>query len=209
MSIPDAIDEMRWAKQNGACGLFLRGLEGNRRLSDPYFFPLYDEAVRLDFPLCIHSANGSHTVYDFYHGEIGMCKFKLATLGAFHSLVVEEVPHRFPGLRLGMIECRAQWIPFMVKDVLFRYRQVGRDVPSDFLKYWQFWVACQTDDDLPYILKYTSADRLLIGSDYGHADPAAELDALRHLRQEGQVSPSTIDKILVDNPKVFYGFSND
>jgi predicted TIM-barrel fold metal-dependent hydrolase len=209
MSIPDAIDEMRWAKQNGACGLFLRGLEGDRRLSDPYFFPLYDEAARLDFPLCIHSANGSHAVYDYYHNETGMCKFKLTTLGAFHSLVNEAVPHRFPGLRLGMIECRASWIPFFVKDMNFRNRRDGKDSPEDFLTHWQFWVACQTDDDIAYLLNYASPERFIIGTDYGHADPAAELDALRRLRREGQVPASVIDKILMDNPAVFYGFNKE
>ena len=43
-----ALEEARFAKDNGACGIFVRGLEGDKRLSDSYFFPLYEAAGRLD-----------------------------------------------------------------------------------------------------------------------------------------------------------------
>ena len=59
MSIDAAIAEARFAKENGGCGLFTRGLVDNRRLSDPYFFPLYEEADRLDLPICIHIGSGT------------------------------------------------------------------------------------------------------------------------------------------------------
>ena len=44
------------------------------------------------------------------------------------------------------------------------------------------FVACQTDDDLPYVLKYAGENCLMIGSDYGHADNASELLALAKLK---------------------------
>src|SRR5512142_531213 len=59
LSMGKVADELRFGKENGACGVFMRGLEGDRSLSDPYFFPLYEEASRLGLPICIHSANGS------------------------------------------------------------------------------------------------------------------------------------------------------
>jgi len=46
-SIPDALDEIRFGKEHGAVGLALRGLEGERTLVDPYFYPLYEEALKL------------------------------------------------------------------------------------------------------------------------------------------------------------------
>jgi predicted TIM-barrel fold metal-dependent hydrolase len=65
-------------------------------------------------------------------------------------------------------------------------------------------VACQTDDDLSYILKYAGEDSILIGSDYGHADTATEIDALRSLQQNGEFSSRVIEKILDDNPSALY-----
>jgi predicted TIM-barrel fold metal-dependent hydrolase len=67
------------------------------------------------------------------------------------------------------------------------------------------YVTCQTNDDLPFVLKYAGEDNLIIGSDYGHADTSAELDALRNLHETTPVSPEVIKKILEDNPKALYG----
>jgi predicted TIM-barrel fold metal-dependent hydrolase len=67
------------------------------------------------------------------------------------------------------------------------------------------FVACQTDDDLPYVLKYAGEDNLVVGTDYGHNDTATEIEALRYLRTQGEVSPTALSKILGDNAEVLYG----
>jgi predicted TIM-barrel fold metal-dependent hydrolase len=64
---------------------------------------------------------------------------------------------------------------------------------------------CQTDDDLDHVLTYAGNDNLVIGTDYGHADNAAEIEALRKLRNEGKIGSQVIDKILDDNPRALYG----
>src|SRR5258706_97667 len=46
LSMDKAIEEARYAKENGACGIFMRGLEGDKHISDPYFFSIYEEASR-------------------------------------------------------------------------------------------------------------------------------------------------------------------
>jgi hypothetical protein len=43
------------------------------------------------------------------------------------------------------------------------------------------------------------------GSDYGHADNASELLALKRLKENGDIDPVVIDKILCTNPARFYG----
>ena len=47
-----------------------------------------------------------------------------------------------------------------------------------------------------------------IGTDYGHADNAAEIEALRKLRKDGKLPGRVIDKILDDNPRALYGLCN-
>ncbi len=87
LSMDKALDEARYAKQNGACGIFIRGLEGDKRLHDSYFYPLYEEAGKLDLPICVHSATGSFAVHDYFADECGFNRFKLAVVGSFHSLI--------------------------------------------------------------------------------------------------------------------------
>jgi predicted TIM-barrel fold metal-dependent hydrolase len=197
-------EELKFGKENGACGVFIRGLEADRRLSDPYFFPLYEEASRLDLPVCVHSANGSITMHDFFINDSGFCKFKLAVVGAFHSLVLEGIPKRFPKLKIGIIEVSAQWIPYAIHDLAKRYARRGKRMDRHVLKDNRIYVACQTDDDLDYILQYAGEDNLVIGSDYGHADNATEIEALRKIQNEGKVSSRVIQKILDDNPRALY-----
>jgi predicted TIM-barrel fold metal-dependent hydrolase len=205
LTMDAALAEARWAKENGACGIFIRGLEGDRLLSDPYFYPLYEEASRLAMPVCVHSATGSFAVHDFFERESGFNKFKLAVVGSFHSVLFEGIPERFPKLKFGFIEVSAQWIPYALHDIARRLQRRGRQAGKNILRDSRIYVACQTDDDLQYILKYSGPDNLVIGSDYGHADTASELDALRTLKQTGEIGASVIDKILDDNPRALYG----
>jgi predicted TIM-barrel fold metal-dependent hydrolase len=44
----------------------MRAVEGDRRLSDPYFYPLYREAARLDLPICIHASAGNFGMFDLF-----------------------------------------------------------------------------------------------------------------------------------------------
>lgn len=204
LSMDKALAEARFAKEKGACGIFIRGLEGERRLSDPYFFPLYEEASRLDMPVCVHSATGSFTVHDFFIRECGFSKFKLAVVGAFHSLIFDGIPEMFPKLRLGFIEVSAQWVPYAIHDLARRFERRGKTLKKNLLPESRIYVACQTDDDLPYVLKYAGEDNLVIGSDYGHADTSSELEALRRLKEQGELSPAAIRKILDGNPRALY-----
>jgi uncharacterized protein len=208
MTMDAAIEELRWAKEHGAVAVFMRGVEHDRRLSDPSFFPLYQAASDLNLAIGIHSGNGNFDIHDFYADEVGFAKFKLAVLGGFHSLLMAEVPKRFPKLRIGVIEISAQWVPYALHDLAARLKRVGK--PFDMysaLRENRIWVACQTDDDLPYVLKYAGEDNIVIGSDYGHADTSSELEALRTLRHGGEVPGAVIDKILDANARVLYGLS--
>jgi predicted TIM-barrel fold metal-dependent hydrolase len=198
-------EELKYGKENGACGIYLRGLEVERMLSDPYFYSLYEQASALDLPICIHSANGAFTTYDFFSDDPGFSKFKLAVIGAFHALVFHGIPQRFPKLRIGIIEVSAQWISYAVHDLRRRFARRAKVFPKNVLQENRVYVTCQTDDDLEDVLKYSGEDNLVIGTDYGHADNAAEIEALRKLRNEGRLPGRVIDKILDNNPRSLYG----
>lgn len=206
MTIDKSLDELRWARGNGACAVFMRGLETHHTLHDPYFFPLYEEASRLNIPIGIHSGIGNFAVNEAMGGEPFRVA-KLIVIGAFHSMILNNIPERFPKLRIGAIEVAAQWVPYLVHDLNLRLPKLrNREANPDVLRQSsQLFVACQTDDDLSYVLKYSGDNALMIGSDYGHADNASELLALRKLKEKGDIDSKVIDKILFTNPARFYG----
>ena len=118
-----------------------------------YFFPLYEEASRLDLAIGIHAANGSATLYNYYKYEtVGFSKFKLNCVGAFHSIVMDRIPERFPKLRIGFLEISAEWLPYAYTDLAKRFRIKGKELKSDFLRQDRIYVACETTDDIPYIV---------------------------------------------------------
>lgn len=205
LSMDKALEEARFAKENGACGIFIRGLEGDKRLSDSYFFPLYEEAGRLNLPVCVHSATGSFTVHDYFADECGFNKFKLAVVGSFHSLLFSGIPEKFPKTRWGFIEVSSQWVPYAIHDFARRAERRGQTVnKSEVLRQNRIYVAVQTDDDLPYVLQYSGDDMLVIGTDYGHNDTSSEILALRKLKEDGSVPAHAVNKILDDNARALY-----
>jgi predicted TIM-barrel fold metal-dependent hydrolase len=203
-SMEHLAEELKFGKENGACGVYMRGLEVERMLSDPYFYPLYEQASVLDLPICVHSANGAFSTYDFFADDPGFSKFKLAVIGAFHSFVFHGIPQRFPKLRIGIIEVSAQWIPYAVHDLARRFARRGRRFPENVLQENRIYVTCQTDDDLDYVLGYAGEDNLVIGTDYGHADSASELRALDGVLKNSKFSSSVADKIVGANAKALY-----
>lgn len=131
--------------------------------------------------------------------------FRLTSVAAFHSIIMSGIPDQFPQLRFAILESGSQWLPFAVHDLRKRLMgRIGRQIGDNVLKDSRVWVACESDDDLPYVLKYAGEDNLVIGTDYGHADQATEIDALRKLKDKEEVAQVVIDKILSDNPKALY-----
>jgi predicted TIM-barrel fold metal-dependent hydrolase len=207
LSIDRAVEEVRWAKDHGACGVFKKGIEcGDRAASDPYFFPVYEEASRLDLPVCVHNATGK-VESAIAQGEA--LDGGMNAISAFSALAERGVPDMFPKLRVGFIETGASWIPYLYADLVAKKTRrtfLPVDFKEDLFRKNRFYVACQTNDDLPYILKYGTEDSMMIGTDYSHADQSAEIGALDVFEQRGQtgdIPASVARKILEDIPRRF------
>lgn len=207
MSMDKAIEELHFGKEHGACAVFMRGHEGDMLLSEPYLFPLYEEAQKLNMPIAVHAAAGNFSALDLADRSKGLSTFKFPTVGAFSDLVLHAIPEKFPDLRWAFIEVTSQWLPYVMNDVFLRgNRLVGRGFKdgAELMREYNLYVGCQTIDDLGYVIDRAGDDHLIIGTDYGHADTTAEINALKKLRDDGKVTPSSADKILSDNPRKLY-----
>src|SRR5206468_120954 len=145
--------------------------------ADSYFFPLYEEAQRLNMPICFHTGSGTP---DFTPAsEFFLSRFiriGLPVTHAFHSMIMHGIPAQFPTLRFGFIEAGASWVPFALYNLRRQlermgqgegpFKRAGYEVRSDVLLTNRLFVTCQVDEDLPYILQFTGEDNLVVGSDY-------------------------------------------
>lgn len=210
LAMDEALKLLPWALEHGACGVAMRPIETNRNPFDPYFYPLFEEAQRLDVPIVFHVGNATPSMgrlLAYGRGSSGFM-LRLVSAAAVQSLVFAEVPRLFPRLRWGFVETGSMWIPWVVEDLRRRF-QDRRDNPftETILADNRVFVTCQINDDIPYVLKYTGPDVLMIGTDYGHTDTSAEIEALRTLKNNEDIAPEAIDKILWDNPGRLYGIS--
>ncbi len=211
LTMDKAVEELRWAKDHGACGVFKKGVECGRKASDPYFLPLYEEASKLDLPICIHTGSD---------GPGGLSPTALDAVGAFEPIVSSGILEELPELRVGFIEAGASWAPFLLSvhaaSTRRSHLQVaeGREsnrnveVDKDLFRRSRMYVACQTQDDLPYLLNFGLEDNLLVGTDYTHADQSAELVAMDVIDERAaneEIPAEVARKILEHNPKRFYG----
>jgi predicted TIM-barrel fold metal-dependent hydrolase len=206
MNIQASIEELRFGKEHGACAVFWRGFESAGQPSNPYYFPIYEEASRLDLAICVHAATGSFTTHDLYPDDPGLWRFKVPGITAFHNILTAKLPQRFPDLRWGFVELSSQWVPYALHDFVRRAEKRGdRLDPTELMRKSHMYVACQTDDDIAYVLKYAGENNLVAGTDYGHADTSSELEALKRLQQREDVPSATMAKVLGDNARELYG----
>jgi predicted TIM-barrel fold metal-dependent hydrolase len=71
------------------------------------------------------------------------------------------------------------------------------------------YVACEADEDIPYLARCMGEESLLIGSDYPHNDPSREDQFVNALNVREDLTPQLRQKILYDNPRRFYALEKN
>ena len=199
--------ELEFCKENGACGVFMRGFECERLASDRYFLPLYEIAEQLDLAICFHAGNNSFANHNSYSRDLGIMIFKFPVMGVFLQLLVDEFPKRFPKLRWAFIEASAQWVPYMVREAHTRLLGKGVRSRDTLLQDSNYYVTTQKSDDLPWLLSEVGENVFIVGTDYGHKDNAVEIEALKRLGEEGGIPATAAKKIISSNPERLYALS--
>jgi len=210
---PDAIRVAREAKELGAVAVMVPGLLWDKPLSDDSFMPFYEELAKLELPLGIHVAWGSPSLTNIFSrpddGAFG--SFVLPVVMGFWSLMVAGVYERFPELKVAFLEAGSEWLPYTINqlDRAYdgRFQQIKRR-PSEYLRSGNIYVACEAEEDIPYVLKFIGEDQLIMASDYPHQDPSTEPDMVRALDEhQPRLSSEVKHKILSSNPARLYNLS--
>jgi predicted TIM-barrel fold metal-dependent hydrolase len=206
-SMSVALDEIRFAKQNGAVGIFFRGIEGEYTLDHPYLFPVYEEAQKHNLSICVHTGCGAKQILDMFdlarNHTFGHTR--VMPLLAFRDLVANRIPEQFPNLRFGFIEAAAGWAPFLIHIIRRLLKERFKYGSSaELFREYRLFIACEADEDISYIAKYTGEEHLLIGSDYPHSDPSREDQFVNAINVREDISAALKQKLLYDNPRTFY-----
>lgn len=199
--------ELEFCKENGACGVFMRGFECERFTNDRYFYPLFEIAQDLDLPVCYHAGNASFNNHDSYSRDLGVMIFKFPVMGAFLYLLGDEIPKRYPNLRFAFVEASAEWVPYMLNEARMRLQSRGIKVTDTLLTDSRFYITTQKTDHLHWLLDTIGDDNLLVGTDYGHNDVAVEIEIIQRMSSDGSLPASSAKKILESNPSKLYAIN--
>jgi uncharacterized protein len=128
----------------------------------------------------------------------------------FHRLCVSDLDERFPRLRWAWLEAGASWVPFVLVEVArarggLMTRSEGETViDRELLARKRLFVACQIDDDIPYLLGYTGTDNLVMGTDYGHIDIGSDLRAHEIVSSRPDIDAGARRNIVDRNARELY-----
>ena len=206
-SVEESVKEIKWGKDNGAVGVFFRGIEGQRTLDNPYFNPIYQAASDTDLPILIHTGAGCPLFLSLFDVERNHTfgHSRVQPLFAFRDLIANKIPEQFPKLKFGFIEASAGWVPFMMHIIKRLFREKWKfSSDKDMFREYRIFVAAEADEDVSYLAGYTGEDHLIIGSDYGHQDPSEERQLVAAMHAREDIPRVLTDKMFYDNPKLLY-----
>jgi len=219
-----AVREIQRVSDLGAAGIFSLGVVFDQHLNDPAFYPLYDAMSELDLPLCVHLGWGAPRVTElFTDSHSFFCSATTPVIWSFVYIMAYGLLGRFPKLRVGFIETGAEWVPYMVNQMRRRFTPpskitpgirpgVGRDAidrayyrdPADWFREGRAFVACESEEDLPYLLKHLGEDGLMLASDYPHGDPSADEGFVDEIQRRTDVPDPVKAKLMGGNAARLY-----
>ena len=184
----------------------------------PDFYPIYEEAQRLDRPLAIHGAPSQGLGFDFLKtmSMIHTLEHPIAQMIQLTSMVLDGIFELFPKLRVGYLEAGEGWIPYMMDRMDDKFH-VDRErkhfplkkLPSETIREGNIFVTCELDEKiLDVVAREFGEDCLMYPSDFPHERAVEEFGKdIPEFLERTDLSEAFKRKILCDNAKRFYGLS--
>jgi predicted TIM-barrel fold metal-dependent hydrolase len=184
-----AVDELRRLLDAGAVAVNVRGAPvpvpgGHRSPFDPAYDPFWGLAAEAGVAVATHAGlDGYDAIVQMWEpGGVESSLFRsplrgMVTKGrAISDFLAAAVCHRvferFPALRMAVVENGASWAP----DLLHRLDDAANRSPGSFADHPRavfgehVWVTPFWEDDVTALVDHLRVDRLLLGSDWPHAE---------------------------------------
>ena len=214
-----AVDELRRAvTEYGMVGAMLPALGGHPPLGRKEYFPLYEEAQRLDTMVAVHSATqGIHHLGadDFQRFiEVNTYCFPVGLFRHLVSMMFAGIPELFPELRVGWMEGGCGWAPYWLERMDEKWELRGaaeapelKRPPTEYVRDGNWYFHTEADEKiLPYVMSVIGEDVLFYASDFPHWDSSypASVDAMLG---RTDLSDAAKRKVMRENAMRLYGLS--
>ncbi len=215
--IDEAVKELRRSVEElGMVGAVLpSAAPGGKLFSGPDFYPLWEEAQRLDVPVSPHGGMsfpdlGIDDTRNFMVAHT--LEHPFAQFRQIVAMICEGVFELFPKLRFGVLECGAGWVPYMMDRLDEEYERKGhyspncKRKPSEYFREGNIYFAAEVEETLlPETARLVPEHTLLWASDYPHERDQRDFsEDIPYLLGRDDMSDELKHKILFENPLRFY-----
>jgi predicted TIM-barrel fold metal-dependent hydrolase len=190
--VDEAVRELEWALANDVrviCGVAgpVHTASGRRSPADPVFDPFWARVNEAGITVAYHGGDYGYNDHLAAWGEADEFEsFKATPLKSvmlgnrapydhMAALVCHGLFRRFPNLRVASIEMGSNWVPWLLQTLRRVYGQNPKafaESPLDTFRR-HISVAPFHEDDVPLLRDLVGAERMLLGSDYPHAEGLA------------------------------------
>ncbi len=200
----------------GLCGGMLAAQAHSRNLGSPEFYPLYEEAQRLNTPIAIHAFGGDEPGSEIFDQFIYLhtTGHPFPVLRQLTAMVFGGIPEKFPKLRIGYLEIGCGWIPYWMERMDEEWEKRGKveaplckKKPSEYLASEHIYYGCEPEEKMiGHIVNEIGSRTLMYASDYPHWDMSWPESAVILWRRE-DLSLDAKKDILENNAKRFYNLN--
>ncbi|MGH7775174.1 MAG: amidohydrolase family protein [Candidatus Binatia bacterium] len=200
----------------GLCGGMMAAQAHSQNFGSPEFFPLYEEAQRLDTPLAIHAFGGDEPGSEIFDQFISIhtTGHPFPVLRQLTAMIFAGIAELFPKLKIGYLEIGCGWIPYWMERMDEEWEKRGKveaplckKKPSEYMTGGRIYYGCEPDEKMMgYIAGEIGSETLMYASDYPHWDMSWPESAILVFRRE-DLSLEAKKNILEKNAERFYNLS--
>lgn len=210
--VPNAVAELRRAvKELGMVGAMIPSNGINEHVSHKHFWPIYEEAAKLDCALAVHGGSYSNLGFNTFTvfpatRALGM-PFPLAI--AMTGMIVDGVLDAFPRLRIGFLEGGTSWMPLVI-DRLERELEYGglriKRKPEEYFRGGRIFVGCEGNEKaLAYSIERIGHEPFMFASDFPHEITLDNcMEEINEIVERDDIKEEHKSAILGENARKFY-----
>jgi predicted TIM-barrel fold metal-dependent hydrolase len=191
--VGEAVAELEWALERDVRVVCMvagpvRTATGATSPADRRFDPFWARVNQAGITVAYHGGDYGYGKYVEDFGESGELEsFKASPLkgillgnrapfDTFAALICHGLFQRFPNLRVASVEQGSNWVPWLLQSFRRSYGQTPQVYSEDPVETFKrhCWVSPFHEDDVPLLRELIGSDRMLMGSDYPHAEGLAE-----------------------------------
>jgi predicted TIM-barrel fold metal-dependent hydrolase len=220
MDLDRALRELEWAIAQGARIVHLRPAPvpvpgGSRSPGDPVYDPFWARVGEAGLVVAFHAGDSGYGRYaaawehrspylEAFRGYVfgQVTQAGRAIYDTLAALVIHGVFHRHPRVRVCSIENGSEWVAPLLKKLEKAFGQMpwefpGGDPVETFRRH--VWVAPYYEDDIRDVADRIGVERVLMGSDFPHAEGLAE--PIRFVDDLAGFSPDEVRRVMRDNAR--------